>query len=276
MDPLGIIYLAFTLLVVLIGFSMLPGFGTGITLNIALFMLSATAILILALNWADFIIFPGFTSLLNITFQPARDYTITKKQDAVLKNVAGLYYATGYISANLFPYIFKMEVAEQESEIKALQAADTWEKIVMSLNIPFKFHVLSSGLDVQGFRDELEGARGYQEFQLARAYESKANETTITELQRKISIIQARIDKISQGEKPIATIMYLETTAVAVSEKAAIDILNAQINQLSVAFGSFDVQLNRIAGRELYTLFKFNFSLPSTYEKMTTYFQLEG
>jgi len=276
MDSLGIIYLAFSSLVVIIGFSFLPNFGTGITADIALFLLIAAGIAIIALNWADYVVFPAFTSLLNITFQPARDYTITKKQDAVLKNVMGLYYATGFISANLFPYVFKLEVAEQEREGRVLQAADTWERIVMSLNIPFKFHVLSTGLDVQNFRDELEGRRGYQEFQLARAFEAKANETTITEIQRKINIIQTRIDMISQGEKPIATIMYLETTAVAVSEKAALDMLSAQISQLNVAFGSFDVQLNRIVGRELYTLFKFNFSLPATYERMTTFFQEEG
>jgi len=147
----------------------------------------------------------------------------------------------------------------------------------MSISFPFKFHVLSSGLDIQSQRDELEGKRSYLEFQMSRAMQSgSANDVVITDLQRKINVVQAKMDRISQGEKPIATVMYVETTAVGVSERAAQDQLSAQIKQLQIALSSLDVQLLRVVGRELYTLFKYNFMLSTSYEDILNNFDKQS
>ncbi len=277
MDEEAIMYLLLTFMVALAVVLILPSFGKGIVSILALILALVTVAIIVMLNWADFIIFPLVTSLLGMTFQPARNYKITKNQDAIVKNVNGLYYATGYVTANLLPYVFKLESRQEEENQKMLQAPDTWERAIMNIGFPFKFHVLSSGLDVQDVRDELEGKRSYQEFQLSRLQQgSNASETAVTEIRRKISVLQTKIDRISQGEKPIATIMYFETTAVDVSEKAAVDRLSAQIKSLQVSFSSLDVQLAKVVGRELYTLFKFNFSLPTTYTEISGYFDRQS
>jgi hypothetical protein len=277
LDEEAIMYLLLTFMVALAVVLILPSFGKGIVSILALILALVTVAIIVMLNWADFIIFPLVTSLLGMTFQPARNYKITKNQDAIVKNVNGLYYATGYVTANLLPYVFKLESRQEEENQKMLQAPDTWERAIMNIGFPFKFHVLSSGLDVQDVRDELEGKRSYQEFQLSRLQQgSNASETAVTEIRRKISVLQTKIDRISQGEKPIATIMYFETTAVDVSEKAAVDRLSAQIKSLQVSFSSLDVQLAKVVGRELYTLFKFNFSLPTTYTEISGYFDRQS
>jgi hypothetical protein len=228
---------------------------------------------LLIINFADFILFPAITGLIGMTFQPYNNYKITKGQECILKNVNGLYYATGFLTANLFSFVFKAERVQENEDEKQAAAPETWERALMSISFPFKFHVLSSGLDVQTVRDDLEGKRSYQEFQLSRTMQNTTvNESVIAEIQRKINVIQARIDRISQDEKPIATLMYVETTAVGVSEKAAMDALSAQVKQLQIALSSLDVQLLRIVGRELYMLFKFNFGLPTTYEEAATNF----
>ncbi len=277
MDEEAIMYLALTALVALIVLLILPSFGGGIFSILAALIALATIGLIIMLNWADFVVFPLVTNMLGVTFQPARDYRIVKTQDAVLKNVSGLYYATGYLTANLFPYVFKLEARQEEEDAKLLAAPDTWERAIMNIDFPFKFHVVSSGLDVQNVRDELEGKRSYQEFQLSRAMQSSnVSETAVTDLRRKINVLQTKIDRISQGEKPIATVMYIETTAVDISEKAAIDRLAAQVKSLQVALSGLDVQLTRVAGRELYSLFRFNFSLPTQYAELATYFDRQS
>jgi hypothetical protein len=276
MDEDSMVYLVFSIIVLVIASAMLPSFGKGIYMWIAATLLALTFIFILAMNWSDFIIMPALTSLFGITFTPSRNYLINKHQNAVLKNVNGLFYATGYLTANLFSYTFKEENAPEEDELKLSQAPETWERAVMSLQFPYKFHVLSSGMDVQKVRDELEGKRSFQEFQLSRAMQGGANEMTIADLQRKANVLQAKMNRISQGEKPIATLMYVETTAIGVTEKAATDALDTQLRALQIGLSSQDVQLTRIAGRELYTLFTYGFSIPTSFSEIAGMFDQQG
>ncbi|MDE1868391.1 MAG: hypothetical protein KGH60_00260 [Candidatus Micrarchaeota archaeon] len=277
MDQEGIMYLVFALLMPLISISVLPAFGGGIFTYIALFIILVGVALILMINWVDFMLFSLVSNLLNISFQPAAGYKLVKGQDAILKEVNGLYYATGFVTGNLFAYTFKEEVGEEtEDPMKLAGAPEKWERAIIGLGFPFKYHVVSAGLDVQKVRDDLEGKRSYKEYQLSRAYVNAANEVTITDLQRRISVIQAKIDRISQGEKPIATLMYVETTAIGISEKAALDSLTSQIKALQVSLSALDVDLIRVVGRELYTLFKFNFSLPTSVEELSSSFDQQG
>lgn len=276
MDEEEVFYLILSLIVIFIAFGTLQTFGNGWAALAALLAL-LTVGLLLIINWADFLVFPLFTKLFGITFQPAKDYTIVKRQDSVVKNVSGLYYATGFITANLFPYIFKEEQQDEAQEEKLAEAPEKWERAVMTLSFPFKFHVISVASDVQKVRDELEAKRGLQEFQLNKEMQStKQSEIAETDIRRKINIIQARIDRISTGEKPISSLMYIETTAVGISEKSAVDSLASQIKELQVAFSSLDIQLNRIVGRELYTLLMFNFSMPTTFNELSSQFSKEG
>lgn len=277
MDEEGIMYLVFSLLVPLVTLSALPAFGGGVFTYIAMAIVLVGVALILMLNWVDFMVFSMVSNILNISFQPAAGYTLVKGQDSILKDVNGLYYATGFVTGNLFGYTFKEEVGETGNDPTVLaNAPEKWERAIIGLGFPFKYHVLSAGLDVQKVRDDLEGKRSYKEYQLSRAYTNAANEVTITDLQRRISVIQEKIDRISQGERPIATIMYVETTAIGISEKAALDALDAQIKALQVSLSSLDVDLIRVVGRELYTLFKFNFSLPTSVEELSSGFDQQG
>ncbi len=273
MNEEQIMYTTFSAIIVVLVIANVSSFGPGLWPYIAMVLAMLTLALVLVITFADFIIFPFLTGIFGITFQPFRNYRITKGQEAVLKNVGGLYYATGYITANLFAFEFKAERIEENEEERELASPDSWERAIMSISFPFKFHVLSTGLDIQSERDEMEGKRSYLEFQMSRALQSgSANDVVITDLQRKINVVQAKMDRVSQGEKPIATVMYVETTAVGVSEKAALDQLTAQIKQLQIALSSLDVQLLRVVGRELYTLFRFNFMLPDKYEDIAVNF----
>ncbi len=277
MDSTGIIYLLFSLIIVIVTFSMLPYFGPGIYRIIAVAILILTVIAILMLNWIDFMVFPAVSKAIGITFQPMKDYKIIKSQDAIVKNVGGIYYAIGYLTANLFAYTFKAENPDEDVDSRIAAAPDKWERAISGIDFSFKFHVLSCGRDVQKVRDSLEGKRGYIEFQMARLQQSgKQNDTAMEDLQRKQNMIQTQMDRISQGEKPIATIMYIETVGVGVTERAAIDNLSAQMARLQVALSALDVQIIKVVGRELYSIFNFNFSLPTSYSEMASNFDSQG
>ncbi len=273
MDEEGIMYLAFCLVMLLIAISMIPKFGKGYMEVVSFFIILTGVIFIVLLNFADAMVVSMVFSTLNITFQPAQGYKIVKSQNAIVKNVNGLFYATGYVTANLFAYTFKLETETTSDDQKMAMAPENWERAIMNIGFPIKYHALAMGLDVQKVRDYFEGKRSYEEFQMSRALQSPTvSDMTITEIQRKINVIQRKIDRISEGERPVATVMYLETTAIGVSEKAALDTLTQQINGLQIALSSMDVDLSRISGREMYVLFNFNFALPTTFEETATYF----
>lgn len=267
-DVEKLIYLMFTLMVIVIAFTLSSSFK-GIANFIALIFIILSAVMVLGFGLGDTFVFPVLMSTLGVTFTVAKDNSMNKKEDAIIKNVGGLTYATGFITANLFQYTFKEEVTQQEDEMKLIQGPSNWERAISALKFPWKYNIVSVGLDVQKVRDDLEGKRSFQQFQLARLMQSSnPGQNAIEEIQRNINIIQAKMDRISQGERPIATLVYFETTAVGVSEKAALDTLESQISSISTSFSSFDVQLSRITGRELYILFKMNFSMPDTLSKL--------
>ncbi len=260
MDEESIMYLSITSMLVLIVIFTSSSYGSFKDIAIALAGIALAAIL--AIEYVDYLIFPAMTGLLNIKMIPAKNYTINKSQNALLKNVSGIYYATGYVTANIYKYVFEAEIMQENEEQRLADAPDIWERMVMSVRFPFKFHLISMSQDVQSFRDELEGKRGFLEFQLGKEMSSgKPSQMAIQDLQRRINILQTRIDRISAGERPVNALMYIETVAVGVSEKEALDNLSSQIAQIQTTFNAFDLSTTRVVGREMYELFTLNYRL---------------
>ncbi len=269
MDEQTVMYLGISCIppfVLLISASSLGAMG------IVIGILSVIAVvMILLINYVDFLIFPVVTSLLGIKIQLSKEYYCPKEQNRVIKYTNGIYYATGYLTANLYNYVFREEGVESSDEEEMILAPEKWERIVMNVDFPFKFNVITNARDVQKYREDLEGDRGFLEFQISReSNSSNPNQMTLTELERKVSVLQAKIDRMSSGELPLNTIMYLETTAVGISEKEATDALTSQLNRLETVFHTFDLNILRVAGREIHTLHKLNYSLfdPNIMEKL--------
>lgn len=222
-------------------------------------------IVLLVMDFADYLVFPLITNIFKLTIVPAKNYTISHGQQAIIKNVNGLFYATGYLTGNLYSYVFKAERADEKAESEMTGAMDKWEKIVMNVDFPFKFNIISMAQDIQKYRDELEGQRGFYEFQMSRMLQStQQNPVDMQEIQKRINMIELKMNKIGEGEKPLNSIVYIESTAVGISEKEALDILDQQMNQLQTVFNSFDLSIMRIVGRELYFLYRFNYRLLDT------------
>ena len=263
--------LAFIVPFMVMGSSAAIGKGVYTIITLALFLL--TICVLLLIGFADYIIVPLFTAALHITVQPYPGYKVTPGMNAVIKNVNELHYATGYLTANLFSYTFKQESVPEEEDYRLSQAPDAWERLIMNIRFPFKFHVVSSGVNVQTEREDLEGKRAYHEFELNKAQQSSSvNESIIAEIRRKIRVIEAHMNRLSAGEKPVMALMYVETTAVGTTEKAALDTLAAQLNELQVAFSSMDLSVNRVVGRELFALHGMDFSLPTSAESLEEIF----
>lgn len=271
-DEESIVYLAVTAMAALVLMITSTGYGPFAIPVLILALLGLVAIIMI--NYVDFLIFPAFTKAFKITIVPANKYTLSRDQDAVVKYVNGVYYATGYLTGNIFEYVFTSQQAVSD-ESGLAGAVDKWERIVMNIDFPFKFNVIAMPENVQKFRDELEGERGYIEFQISHEMNATTpNTMTLEDLQRQMQLIQERMDRITGGERPLNVIMYIESTAVGVSEKEALDALSVQLGQLQTVFNSFDLNIFRISGREVYYLHGFNYRIPNERELFKV-FQLQ-
>ncbi len=270
MDERTIIYLVGCAAPMLIALTNITAYGP---LNILILIIVLLGVLLLLiLNYADFLVFPALTSLLKVSVQLSHDHIVPKSEKCIIKHVKGLYYATGYLTANIYGYVFSEEIVSGDEEGKMVAAPELWEKVVMNTEFPFKFNVVASTKQVQKYREELEGQRGYLEFTLSKEQQQQnPNQLTITEIQRKIAILQARINRVSEGELPVESIMYIESTAVGVSEKEAVDELQNQLNHLETVLSAFDLSITRVTGREMHTLFKLNYRVFSRNEMLTAF-----
>ncbi len=259
-DQEGIMYVAATSLVALL--LIITGSGYG-PFGIVMAILGAlTIVIIIMINYVDFLIFPFFTKILGISMVPANKYTIPKTQDSIIKYVNGIYYATGYLAGNLYNYVFQAQQEVPDATTMAL-AMDKWERIVMNVNFPFKFNVVVMSENVQKYRDELDGQRGYLQFQISREMQgTNPNQMTIESMQRQMAIIQARMDRVAAGERPLNTMIYIESTSVGVSEKESEDALTNQLSSLQTVFNAFDLNIVRVTGREVYYLSQMNYRIP--------------
>jgi hypothetical protein len=262
MESEEILYMAIAGMVVLLLLFVIGSYGP---FKIAVLIIALIAFaMIVSLEYIDFLIFPLLTIITKTSIVPAKGYVIPKNQKYVVKNVNGIYYATGFLTANIYKYVFAAESVSEDEEAELAQTPEKWERIVMNTHFPFKFNLVTFAQDIQEYREDLEGQRGFLEQQLSKEMSSSnPSQMAIDDFQRRINVLQARIDRISSGERPLWSIMYIETTAAGVSEKAAADILENQINQLQTIFNTMDISITRVVGRELYYLFKFNFALPT-------------
>ena len=188
-----------------------------------------------------------------------------------MKYSNGIYYATGYLTATSTS-TSSPRSSETEDEPELIAAPDKWEKAMMNIHFPFKFNMVVAAEDIQKYRDELETKRGLLEFQYSKEMQAtNPSPMSLESMQRQISVIQTRIDKIGEGEKPVNSIMYVESTAVGVSLKEASDALTNQLNELQTIFNIFDLSLIRVVGRELYQLFKLNYLMPDLNELSSSF-----
>lgn len=260
MDELTLIYLGLTSLMGLLIMLNSSAFGpVGI---IMIFLALIAIMMIFVINYADYIVFPLITIITGTKIIPAKGYYIPKSSNAVIKYINGIYYATGYLTANVYNYVFTSEGVDQSEDMKLGAAPDKWERIVMNAGFPFRFNIIAIAGDVQRYRDALEGDRGAIEYRLSKEMSSsRPSNLSIQDMQRQMNILDARINRLSGGERPIDSIMYIDSTSVGVSEKEAMDNLTNQLNHLQTLFNSFDLSITRVVGRELYHLFGFNYSI---------------
>jgi hypothetical protein len=207
-----------------------------------------------------FIILPLVTRVLKVREIRAGGFEVPPSQDVILKDVGGVYYAAEFLYARLYESAVAGVQEEQSSYI------DMWERAVASINFPFKFCVLSYLDDMMKFREDVETNRAAAQLRLGREREKpRPDALTIDKWEREVSRQNELLSRLSSGEKPLGTLMYIMTIALGVSPEAATAAVKGQANELKATFSNaLNIEVLNIAGEDMKKCFDWEVAFPPT------------
>jgi hypothetical protein len=237
---------------------------------IDLIFLIALVALIPFTMFFDYLVLPFFTNIFGIVEIPAEGYEITKKQDAVIKYINGIYYAVGYIGASIYEYVLRREEPEENLEGRFIQGLELWERAIASIKFPIKFSIISFQRDLVAARRELEEQRDYWEYRLSKEMQATMpNAMEIDNIQRKIRVLDVKLNRMSAGEKPLGVLMYASVYACGLSKEAALKNLEVAIKEATVTLGNaLDLKVSRLYGRDLKNAFLFEYVIPPSEKEL--------
>jgi hypothetical protein len=218
----------------------------------------------------DYLVLPFFTNVFGIIEIPAEGYEITKKQDAIIKKVGGIYYAIGYIGASIYEYVLRREEIEENLEEKFIQSLELWERAIGNVKFPIKFSIITFQRDLVAARRELEEQRDYWSYRLSKEMQATTpNAMEIDSIQRKIRILDVKLSRMSAGEKPLGVLMYASVYACGLSKEAALKNLEEAIKEASVTIGNaLDLKVSRLYGRDLRNAFLLEYVIPPSEKEL--------
>ena len=218
----------------------------------------------------DYLALPFFTNIFGIVEIPAEGYEITKKQDAVIKYVNGIYYTIGYIGASIYEYVLRREEPEENLEGRFIQGLELWERAIASIKFPIKFSIISFQRDLVEARRELEEQRDYWEYRLSKEMQATMpNAMEIDNIQRKIRVLDVKLNRMSAGEKPLGVLMYASVYACGLSKEAALKNLEVAIKEATITLGNaLDLKVSRLYGRDLKNAFLFEYVTPPSEKEL--------
>jgi hypothetical protein len=143
---------------------------------------------------------------------------------------------------------------------------DLWERAVASVCFPFKFCVLSFLEDILKFREDVETRRAAAQLRLGREREKpRPDAITLAKWEREVAKQNELLARLSAGEKPLGTLMYITTLAIGVSPGAATAIVKGQANELKATFSNaLNVEILELKGEDMKKCFDWEIAFPST------------
>ncbi|NYZ75749.1 hypothetical protein H0N98_00680 [Candidatus Micrarchaeota archaeon] len=234
--------------------------GLGV-LQIAIVAIGILSLLLDAVVYkVGFIILPFITRILKVREIRTGGFEIPPSQDVILKNVGGVYYAIQFMYARLYE---SASVGVQDEQSSYM---DLWERAVASVYFPFKFCVLTFLEDILKFREDVETRRAAAQLRLGREREKpRPDAITIDKWEREVAKQNELLARLSAGEKPLGTLMYITTLAIGVSPDAATAIVKGQANELKATFSNaLNVEILELKGEDMKRCFDWEIAFPST------------
>ena len=228
------------------------------TFNVIATILAGLFFMISLIVWKyGYIFMPMITKTANLENQYG-EYTVPPKQNCILKKTKDDYYATMFLGAN----ITKTTGDNKESKILSEQ----FEKIVTSVKYVTKFSMMVRNIDLGKHLDSIKAKRSNLETRKAQLLSSNPTKHSgdIARIDREIVMWNRQLDKLSNGELPLETVFYIQTTAKSPSKENAIQKVTNQAKELKTLISSsMNMSCYNLTGEDMLKCFEWERFIPT-------------
>ncbi len=229
----------------------------------AVFSLVCTVIAAVLLTHG-FIVMPFITRKANISIVSSiGDYEIPPAQDVVVKHVGNVYYATAFLSIEIY------ESPTQQVD-EGTYYNEFFERAVSNLKYVSKIAYIMYVEDISKKRQEIDTKRAEIQLKLQRERDKgDPDPLRLDKLASELKEFDYQLEKLIRGIKPMGVIAYAMTTAAGISKDAAITAARAQAEQVRTAISnSLNVEVKRLSCDEMLKCFEWEKFFPTSIQEL--------
>ncbi|MEM3372808.1 MAG: hypothetical protein QXF76_01170 [Candidatus Anstonellales archaeon] len=223
-----------------------------------------SAILSLILFKYGYIVIPQITKKMKITTPLPVHFEIPPTQDTIIATDGNLYYASAYIGLN----VFKSSIERPETEM--LTYIKSFERAISGLRYVTKISYLLYVIDISKKRETIKEKIYTVQYKLNREREkSDPDPITIEKLENELALWQAELERLTAGNKPMAIVAYVQTTAIGVSREQAVAAARRQAEEIkSWIQNALAVDARILTAEDMLRCFDWEFMIPREYAEL--------
>ncbi|NYZ75748.1 hypothetical protein H0N98_00675 [Candidatus Micrarchaeota archaeon] len=205
-------------------------------------------------------IVPFLTKRVRVIDVIEEPYTLSPQQDAVIKKVGNVYFASMFIHVKVY------ESTTEKSEEQKVAFMNLWERAISGLKFVTKFCISSYAKDLTKYKSIIEGRKAEAQLRLANERgKPEPSDAELDKIEREIAMWENMISKISAGENAITQITYIMTSGQGPTPEMALAAVRNQANEIkSTISTTLNAEVAVLIGDEMKRCFEWEYMVPPT------------
>ncbi|NPA22579.1 MAG: hypothetical protein GXN92_03330 [Candidatus Micrarchaeota archaeon] len=210
----------------------------------------------------------GFKQTITLT---ESGYEIPPSFDVVVRKKGDFYYASRFIGLK----IYESSLEKDEGAIMAYNKQ--FEKAIINFKKPVKIGYVMYAMDISKKRKELEAKKSQALYRLQKEKENPNPDfLRIERLEREVAYWNNQIAKLSAGLRPMAILMYAQTTNFGTTKDEAIARVKTDASELATLLeNSLNAETYVLEGSELLKAIEFEHTLPVSEDEVESEYGIE-
>jgi len=207
-----------------------------------------------------YIVIPLLTQFARVVEVHDSGYEVPPGQEAILKKVGDLYYASMFLVVKIF------ESASEKSPEENAVYTQYFERAISSVKHVTKFATMVYVKDLGKYRERIETKRAEAQLRLSRERDKPDPDVLrIDRYEREVAMYDGQLSRIASGVKPMGVISYMMTTASGVTKEAAIAAARNQANELKATVSNaMNTEVILLTGEDMKLCYDWEHTLPAS------------
>ena len=211
-----------------------------------------------------YLIIPLITQRTKTVMITAGGYEIPPSQDVIVKNSDGVFYATAFLGLKIY------ESMTEKATEEAIAYNKYFERAISNLKYVTKISYLLYVEDIRKKRQMIETRRAEAQLRLSRERDKpQPDPLKIDRYEQDFAFWDSQLQKLVKGVKPMGVIAYVQTTAVGISEEAAIARVRSQTGELKTLLSNaLNVEVVNLQADEMLKCFEWELFYPTSIQEL--------